>query len=106
MKRFQYVSSRTGPVFGPYDEDEVRDMDHRVHHILTLPPGQTWTDHEGDVWSRADGASDTVERLERIATAALQGLLASSAGWTTKTGAAEEAIFHARNLIAELDKQA
>lgn len=105
MKQFQYVSSRTGTVFGPYDEDRIREMDHRVQHVLTLPPGQTWTDHEGDVWSRADGAASPDERLERIAAVALQGLIAS--GLPINEGpAAQRAIVYAKALIAELDKQA
>lgn len=107
MKQFQYVSSRTGTVFGPYDEDEVRGMDHRVHHVLTLPPGQTWTDHEGDVWSRADAAASPAERLERIALEYVRILLPAHINGLHLDGMVSEvAVRNAKALIAELDKQA
>lgn len=112
MKQFQYVSSRTGATFGPYDEDQVREMDRRVHRVLTLSPGSTWTDHENDVWSRVDGAANPAERLERIATAVLAGLASvpnSSLQLTpddVRRLDVASALKYAKALIAELDKQA
>jgi hypothetical protein len=116
MKQFQYISSATGFVHGPYDLTNARFY-LNVPLGSSLDPlhvGQTWTDPtDGDVWTRlsdvdstsADAVSDEPqrdERLERIATAALQGLLAS--GRRSPTDAALDAVVHARALIIELDK--
>lgn len=118
MKQFQYTKP-SGGAYGPHSSREAQQL-------MVLAAGQQWihdsdvgatfTDFDGDVWERLpdvvegethDATSEPKrdERLERIATAVLAGLLSGSKGWTEPNGAAKEAIFHASNLIAELDKQ-
>ncbi len=107
MKQFQYVSGRTGTVFGPYTEAEVQAMTPLVHDALTLDPGQTWTDYEADVWSRADGGASPNERLERIALEYVRILLPAHINGLHLDGmVSEAAVRGAKALIAELDKQA
>ncbi len=71
-----------------------------------LRVGETYTDQSGDVWVAevsVEATSDRDERLERVATAALQGLLGLP---VNADRAAEQAVVYAKALIAELDKQA
>lgn len=136
MKQFQYVNSHTQTIAGPYDESVVRTFRHEIQAGLAgMEVGSIWRDPEGDVWTRLpDRLSDDVPmtetdvaecrasasrvrqslRLERIATAALQGLCANSfdghqnrpLSTASYAEMAEIAVAHAKALIAELDKQA
>lgn len=125
MKQFQYVKSHTQTIAGPYDESVVRTFRHEIQAGLAgMEVGSIWRDPEGDVWTRLpDRLSDDVPmtetdvaecrasasrvrqslRLERIATAALQGLLAAPMAVNDKP---RNAVAYAKALIAELDKQA
>lgn len=121
MKQFQWVSHLTGYTHGPYSlhkavGDYAPGAD--AHdHLDRLQVGSSWTDRDGDVWTRlpdspeAELVSETEavhdERLERIAVAAMVAWipftdLLSSRGLTP----AQAAMNDARDLIAELDKQA
>jgi hypothetical protein len=116
MKQFQYVSSRTGTRFGPYDVDKLLEFRHEVRRgVLPLEIGQTWVDSDGDVWSRADAGGEPTapvdERLERIATAAMAAIInkhpALNEGddeyhWVAGM-VARGAIDYAKALILELD---
>lgn len=133
MKQFQYVSC--GVTYGPYSAKEVSErFPLSARGVSDLQRGETCVDSDGDTWERlpdvldpmteevtpdglhmvpkpADEAlearSQQAERLERIATAVLSGLLASlNTGRATGYGSlAEEAVTTAKALIDELDKQ-
>jgi hypothetical protein len=136
MKQFQRKSP-TGQLYGPFDIDQARSMAYPLRGWLyAAEVGSTATDIYGDTWERLpdlvlqddvvlqDDGEDVVldtavakERLERIATAALQGLLAGSTANVVlmselnKSGInpfprlASDAHLAAKALIAELDKQ-
>lgn len=77
--------------------------------LLALTPGETYTDRCGDVWSLVPGCEpQRDDRLERIATAAMIGVMTSP---NQPVGLREDkiatlAVTVAKALIAELDKQA
>lgn len=136
MKQFQYV--RRGQIYGPFNGESAQSRLHAKFEasLGLLSVGETFTDEDGDVWTRLpdvvlqDDApltgKDVAEcresavrvrdklRLERIATAALQGLCANSydghLNQPLSTASYAEmaviAVDHAKALIAELDKQA
>lgn len=86
-----------------------------------LPVGESLVDEDGDVWTRVADlttepkpavetrlASDAqAERLERVATAALQGFLGGTdcGVYPDPTVTAQFSVEMAKALIAELDKQ-
>ena len=121
MKQFQYITSYgiqselmpESLAKGNYCGDPVE--------LDTLGVGFLRVDRAGIMWTRKDDLVDhaeigrqrlqhvaQVERLERIATAALQGFLSGSdAGvYPDPTVTAAFSVEMARALIAELDKQA
>lgn len=134
----QYHCPNLGPK--PYTYDEIRDkFPSTLASIRDLEVGESAVDCDGDLWVRKGDVADeplqddvpmTGEdvaecrasasrvrqslRLERIATAALQGLCANSydghqnrpLSTASYAEMAECAVGHAKALIAELDKQA
>jgi hypothetical protein len=109
MKQFQYSKPGSDFAMGPYDRDEAENFVFALSEWLdTAAVGDTATDTDGDIWTRLPDvkSADEVlrdERLERIATAALQGLLAAPMAVNDKP---RNAVAYAKALIAELDKQA
>lgn len=137
MKQFQYTKpgGTSGTTYGPFSESDVADIAPvgRVPGWAHVAPiGDTCQDSDGDVWMRLPdlGEAPVVvtdqaacdERLERIATATLQGLItgvvsvpelaaahaagAKEKGFTFEQYLARDAVVMAKALIAELDKQA
>lgn len=130
MKQFQYVNARTQTIAGPYDEKIVSTFRREIQAGLAgMEVGSIWRDPEGDVWTRLpDRLSDEIPmtetdvtecrasasrvrqslRLERIATAAMVGVLTcpNQPPRLREDKIATLAVNVAKALIAELDKQA
>jgi len=139
MKQFQYTKP-SGKIYAAYDIHQAQQLTFKLHAWFdSAAVGETALDADGDLWERLPDLvqQDTVpltveefavrppnlneivaaERLERIATAALQGLLAGSTANVVlmselnKSGIdpfprlASDAHLAAKALIAELDKQ-
>jgi hypothetical protein len=120
MKQFQYSKPGSGLTMGPYDRDEAEYYTFALSEWLgTAAVGDTAADTDGDIWVRLPDVKTVDEkhhdeRLERIATAALQGLCANSydghlnrpLSTASYAEMAKIAVTQAHALIAELDKQA
>lgn len=141
MKQFQLLRAN-GDVRGPFTEDFALHFHTGYDDRQTLKGlevGFSMRDADGDLWTRLEDVSEgettptqahaplptvaqRAERLERIATAALQGLItgvlsapelaaahasgAKQKGFTFEQYLAIDAVAMAKALIAELDKQA
>ena len=127
MKQFK-LHRANGTIRGPLSWVAARNLQRHLEDVDTLDSlavGMTWTDSDGDTWIRfPDRLQDDVPmaatdvtacrdsatrvrqslRLERIATAALQGIMAAPAcAPMTPDAIADCAIRHAKALILELD---
>lgn len=112
MKQFQYLSRLTSLVYGPYSFGDAMGCTER-DVLEALEVGESKLDRDGDMWTRlpdVESADELLrdERLERIATAAMQSLLVSphTRQCESAEGIAINAVAVARALILELDKQA
>lgn len=128
MKQFEWARNdgpRAGEKRGPYTLGECDFWLYPGEHDILdgLPIGAEHESCDGDVWKRLpdllevasgmpiDPAMELLaqrdERLERIATAALQGLLSGceSGVYPGYDTIAQVAVEHAKALIAKLDKQ-
>lgn len=130
MKQFQCTTC-SGSVFGPYTADEVEEQfPCSVAAIAFLEVDETAHDEDGDLWKRLPdlilqddapmSANDVAAcrasasrirqslRLERIATAAMVGVMTSpyQLPGLREDKIATLAVTVAKALIAELDKQA
>lgn len=111
MKQFQFTShAGRASLVRNFEEATSGMVAYDRGYMAEIPVGGKLQLQHGD-WTRLPDMVDVemeayaqqTERLERIATAALQGLLAAPMAVNDKP---RNAVAYAKALIAELDKQA